>query len=414
MPGKYFDMDSLPTPDEARAQMLSYVQPLTRTERIRSVNAVRRVLAEQIVAPQNSPDFRRSTMDGYAVVASDLAQASPESLVTLDVVGESLTGQATDFTISPGTAALVRTGGMVPQGADAVVQVEWTQKQGDAAITVNGRLKPGDNLIEVGEDLRQGDVVMQAGDMLRAQEVGGLLSLGIVEVQVVSKPRIAIISTGDEVVAPEQTTQPGQVRDINSFTLASLVEQAGGSARTYGVVPDDFELLVERLRYILGQGIDLVVLSAGSSVSDTDRVPDAINLLGEPGMLLHGVATRPGKPTAFGIVDGVPMLGLPGNPVSAMVQFMRMGVPMIHKLLGAEPKLPYLLPATLTGPLGSRVNREDWLPVALSQGENGLLAVPIPFKSNLIFTLVQADALVKVPRESAQLEAGAMVEVLLA
>lgn len=413
MTGKYFDMESLPAPDDARAQMLSHIEPLDRTERVRSVTGVGRVLAEQIVAPQNSPDFRRSAMDGYAVIAADLQGASAEALVTLNVIGESVMGESTQMMIEPGTAAIVRTGGMVPEGADSVVMVEWTEKQGEEQITVNGATQPGDNIIEEGEDLRKGDVVMQPGALLRVQEVGGLLSLGLVEVAVVAKPRVAIISTGDEVVAPEQTTKPGQVRDINTYTLALLVERAGGNARTYGVVPDDFEMLVERLHYIISQGIDMIIMSAGSSVSDKDRVPDAINELGEPGVLLHGVATRPGKPTVFGMVDGIPVLGLPGNPVSAMVQFMRMGVPIVHKMMGAEPTVPYLLPVTLTGPVGSRTGREDWLPVRLSQGDEGLLAEPIPFKSNLIFTLTQADALVKVPQPDAQLEAGAWAEVLL-
>lgn len=413
MAGKYFDMDSLPTPDDARVEMLSYINPVTRSERIRAINGLGRVLVEQILSPQNLPDFRRSTMDGYAVVASDLVSASPEQPVTLEVIGESVTGAATDISISPGTTAVVRTGGMVPEGADAVVMVELTDKLEQDQIAVRGSQKPGDNIINIGEDLREGDVVIEPGRIMRTQEVGGLLSLGFVEVEVVAKPRIAIISTGDEIVPPDATPEPGQVRDINSYTLALLVEQAGGSARTYGVVPDDFDLLVERLRYIISQGIDMIILSAGSSVSDTDRVPDAINTLGEPGMLLHGVATRPGKPTAFGMVDGIPMLGLPGNPVSAMVQFQRMAVPMIHTLLGAEPQLPHLLPATLTGAIGSRVNREDWLPVKLSDSGDSLKANPIPFKSNLIFTLVHADALVKVPRADATLEAGAAVEVLV-
>lgn len=413
MTDKYFDMESLPAPDDARAQMLSHIEPLDRTERVRSVTGVGRVLAEQIVAPQNSPDFRRSAMDGYAVIAADLQGASAEALVTLNVIGESVMGESTQMMIEPGTAAIVRTGGMVPEGADSVVMVEWTEKQGEEQITVNGATQPGDNIIEEGEDLHKGDVVMQPGALLRVQEVGGLLSLGLVEVAVVAKPRVAIISTGDEVVAPEQTTKPGQVRDINTYTLALLVERAGGNARTYGVVPDDFEMLVERLHYIISQGIDMIIMSAGSSVSDKDRVPDAINELGEPGVLLHGVATRPGKPTVFGMVDGIPVLGLPGNPVSAMVQFMRMGVPIVHKMMGAEPTVPYLLPVTLTGPVGSRTGREDWLPVRLSQGDEGLLAEPIPFKSNLIFTLTQADALVKVPQPDAQLEAGAWAEVLL-
>jgi len=414
MPKQYFHMEQLPSPDAAREQMLSHITPITDIQTIRTEHAEGRVLAADIISQQMLPDFRRSTVDGYAVIAADLNGASKESAVRLHVVGESEMGTSTIIMVTPGTCVLVHTGGMVPDGADAVVMVEDTSKVGDEEIDVSAALSTGDNVINVGEDLALGDLVMRAGHVLRIQDIAGLLGLGIVEIDVIRRPKVGIVSHGDEVIPPEQHTVRGQVRDINSYAIAAQVAEAGGDAWKYGIVPDDFDRLVNRLTYILQQGVDMIVLSAGSSVSERDRVPDAINALGEPGVLLHGVATKPGKPQVFGMIGSVPVIGLPGNPVSALVQFMRMGVPVLRALQGATLRPEKLIPVRLAGDVHSMEGREDWLPVKLSPGPDGdLLAEPVHFKSNLIFSLVEADALLKVPSERGSLEPGELVEVRL-
>jgi molybdopterin molybdotransferase len=240
-----------------------------------------------------------------------------------------------------------------------------------------------------------------------------LLALGITEVSVVTRPRVAILATGDEVIHPGQTAGPGQIRDINSYTVAGLTQQAGGVPVVGGIIPDDFEALQAAARQALAEN-DMLVMSAGSSVSVRDMTVEVIEGLGEPGVLLHGVATRPGKPTIVGVVDGKPVIGLPGNPVSAMVQYDMFGVPAIYRLQGLQT-MPRrgLVWAKLTQNIASESGREDYVPARLHDSVDGLAATPVFGKSNLIYTLVNADGLLKVPLNKAGLLAGEWVEVRL-
>ena len=407
-------------PDDARELLLSRLTAVLPSETIATEDALERVTAVPVYAPHALPAFRRSTMDGYAVRAADTYGASGSLPAFLQVVGEVPMGQAANVTLKTGDAAIVHTGGMIPETADAVVQVEHTQMVGAAPharppfeIEVMKAVAVGKNVLQVGEDVGVNAEILPEGHILRPQDLGGLLALGITEVVVSRRPRVAILATGDEVVPPEQWAGPGQIRDINSTTTAGLVQQAGGIPVLGGIIPDNLAALKTAAQEALAEA-DMLVMSAGSSVSVCDMTVEVIEALGEPGVLLHGVATRPGKPTIVGIVGQKPVIGLPGNPVSAMIQFDMFGTPAIYRLQGVkEPPRRGLVWAHLGQNIASESGREDYIPARLVESEDGLTAVPVFGKSNLIYTLVNADGLIKVPLNKAGLLAGEQVEVRL-
>lgn len=406
-------------PDEARTLLFEHLTAVLPSETIRSEDALGRVTAASILSPQPLPAFRRSTMDGYAVRAADTFGASGSLPAFLSVTGEVAMGRRATATLNSGEAVLVHTGGMIPPTADAVVQIELTQVIGAAAgthpfeIEVFKAVAPGENVLQVGEDVQVGSQVLPQGHLLRPQDLGGLLALGITAVAVANRPRVAILATGDEVVPPDSETGPGQIRDINSYTVAGQVIRAGGIPQRGGIIADDFRALETAARKALDSA-DMLVMSAGSSVSVRDKTVEVIERLGEPGVLFHGVATRPGKPTIAGVVDNKPVLGLPGNPVSAMVQFDMFGTPAIYRLQGLNslPKQGFVW-AKLSQNIASQSGREDYIPARLQETAEGLLAVPVFGKSNLIYTLVNADGLIKTPLNKGGLLAGELVEVRL-
>jgi len=271
----------------------------------------------------------------------------------------------------------------------------------------------------VGEDVSQGQLVLSKGILIRPAEIGGLMALGITTVELARKPTIGLISTGDEVIDPGQSPRAGQVRDVNSYTLSALIEKSGGDAKRYGIIRDQFEALKEAAAKALSE-CDAVIITAGSSASTRDMTADVIRSLGEPGVLVHGINTRPGKPTILGVCNGKGVIGLPGNPVSALVNGYLFVVPVIEKLLGAAPRPRATVQARLTVNLPSQAGREDWWPVKLlpspsSRGGGGEVfdAEPVFGKSNLIFTLANADGLLRIPPDATGLSAGELVEVML-
>ena len=404
-------------PDTARTLLISH---LSRSdiagEEIDVSSALGRVLAEDIRAPHPLPDFHRSTVDGYAVRAGDTHGASDSLPAYLALVGEVPMGDSPAFEIAPGQCALIHTGGMLPEGADAVVMLEYTQFAQKNEIEIFRSIADGENLIHVGEDVAQGQVVQTRGTVLRPAEIGGLMALGITRVLVRQKIRVGLISTGDEIIDPHQTPRPGQVRDINSFTLGALVEKSGGIPMQYGIIPDTFDALKKTAATALSE-CDMVIITAGSSASTRDMTADAIRTLGEPGVLVHGINTRPGKPTILGVCNGKAVIGLPGNPVSALVNGYLFVVPVIEELLGVMPKPKATIPARLTINLASQAGREDWWPVKLIEDPSSetarYAADPIFGKSNLIFTLAAADGLLRIPPDATGLSAGEVVEIVL-
>ncbi|MGZ9221648.1 MAG: molybdenum cofactor synthesis domain-containing protein, partial [Anaerolineales bacterium] len=324
-------------PDDARTLLLSYLsQPVPDSELIDVPSSLGRVLAEDIVAPHPLPDFQRSTVDGYAVRARDTHGASDSLPTYLNLVDEVPMGDAPTFEIGTGQCALIHTGGMLPNGADAVVMLEYTQrtsKGGQLPVSTDEietfrAVADGENVIRVGEDVARGQLVQSRGSLMRPAEIGGLMALGITKVKVARKVRAGLISTGDEVIEPSQSPRPGQVRDINSYTLSALIEKSGGVAKRYGIVSDEFDTLKDAAAHALSE-CDLVIITAGSSASTRDMTAEVIRSLGTPGVLVHGINTRPGKPTILGICNGKAVIGLPGNPVSALVNGYLFVVPVI-------------------------------------------------------------------------------------
>ena len=401
-------------PDEAREWWWSHVSHRVDDEVVATSGLLGRVVARPVTSPEALPAFVRSTVDGYAVRASDTFGASDSLPAYLDVVGEVLMGQTATVSVKKGTAAIIHTGGMVPSGADAVVMVEHTQQFDEQTIEVLKPVAPGENTLQIGEDVERGATILPAGHRIQPQDIGALLALGItMGVQVALPPQVSIFSTGDELVSPATVDlKPGQIRDINSGTIEALCRKAGAQTQMHEVIPDQPDALYEVLRAALPQA-DMVVVTAGSSVSVRDMTAATFNRLGSPGVLVHGVAARPGKPTILAAIDGKPVIGLPGNPVSAMVMFTLFGVPAIARLMGAELPRQALVPVRVASNVPSVAGREEYVPVRIIDRAGERWAEPVFGKSNLIFTLVGADGLLKVPLNVTGLREGAWAEVVL-
>lgn len=403
----------LPPSDALALLMRSLPDPTPAAEEIDTASALGRVTAAPVIAPEPLPAFSRSTVDGFAVRARDTFGAADTLPVYLALASEVPMGGAPDFSLLAGQAALIHTGGMLPSGADAVVMVEYTQTARPGEVEVLRAVAPGENYLRAGEDVAAGEVVLGPGLRLRPAEIGGLMALGLTRVSVARPPRVAILSSGDEVIEPERAAQPGQVRDVNSFTLSALVEKHGGCPVRFGIIPDRREALEQSLRRALAE-CDAVVITAGSSASTRDLTAEVIDGMGPPGVLVHGVNVKPGKPTILAVCQGKPVIGLPGNPVSALVIAGLFVVPVVERLLGIPAGRPRpTLAARLSVNLPSQAGREDWIPVKLVRTASSCLAEPIFYKSNLIFTLAQADGLLHIPPDATGLEAGAVVEVEL-
>jgi molybdopterin molybdotransferase len=398
-------------PQEALNRLLSHLSPEPKAEEIETIAALGRVTAAPVVAPYPLPSFPRSTVDGFAVRAVDTFGANDSLPAYLNLIGEVPMGAAADLSLGVGECALIHTGGMLPEGADAVVMVEHTQQARAGEVEVLRAVAPGENVLKVGEDVVEGEEVIPRGARLRPPKIGGLMALGQTRVTVACRPRVGILSSGDEVIPPEAELRPGRVRDVNSYSLGALIEQHGGLPLRYGILPDASEALRAAAERALSE-CDMVIITAGSSASSRDLTAAVIDSLGKPGVLVHGVNVRPGKPTILAVCDGKAVVGLPGNPVSALVIASLFVAPVIHALLGLRVgQLARRLNARLTLNLASQAGREDWVAVRLHETPQGHLAEPVFGKSNLIFTLARADGLVRIPPDANGLEAGQMVEV---
>ncbi|MBI4493991.1 MAG: molybdopterin molybdotransferase MoeA [Chloroflexi bacterium] len=401
------------SPPDAYRVLESHLPVEVRTERVPIARALDRVLAEDLTAPADLPAFARSTMDGFAVRAADTYGASEGLPAYLSVVGEALMGVRPETRVGVGQAVRIATGGMLPEGADAVLMVEHTQEVDRQTIEVVRPVAPGENVLRVGEDVARGASVLPRGHALRPQDLGGLAALGFAEVAVARRLRVAIVSSGDELVPPDQVPGPGQIRDINTYTLAALVERAGHEPLALGIVPDDYDRLAAAARRALELG-DVAILSAGSSVSTRDLTAQVIASLGQPGVLVHGVSLRPGKPTILAVARGKPVFGLPGNPVSCMVTFDLFVAPTLARLSGLRGRSPrQVVSARLAHNVASAPGREDYVQVRLEPRGAELWAVPVFGKSNLIYTLVRADGMIKVDLDKGGLSEGELVSVVL-
>ncbi|OIQ09121.1 molybdopterin molybdenumtransferase [Moorella thermoacetica] len=398
---------------EARRQLGRYWPlPGRREMVVLLTEALGRELVRPVVAGEDVPGFDRATMDGYAVRAVDTFSAREGEPVLLRLAGEVPMGQKAGVRVNPGEAVAVATGSMLPPGADAVVMIENTEVLEDDRVAVYKPAAPGQDLVRQGSDVRAGATVLEAGHRLRPQDLGVLASLGINRVPVYEPWRVGILATGNEIVPPEVQAGPGQVRDINSYTLYGLVRDCGAEATLYGIAPDDLETLTARVQEALAEN-HLVLLSGGSSVGTRDLTVQVLAGLGQPGILFHGLAIRPGKPTLAALAGTKMVFGLPGHPVSAMVSFKVLLEPLLRYGGYEGPAGRGTVTATLGSPIPSTPGREDYIRVRLEAGPNGFLAVPVPGGSSIISSMIQADGLVTIPLEEEGLEAGTKVEVEL-
>lgn len=385
-------------------------------EMVETVRARARVLAEDLYSQVDLPHFSRAAMDGYAVKARDTFGASASQPAYLKLVGTVEMGNEVTRPLGKGEAMRISTGGMLPPESDGVVMIEYTEEVGDNMVEIHRGVSPWQNVIQVGDDIKQGDPVFRRGRRLRAHDLGALTGIGISSLCVYKKPRLALISTGDEIVPAETEPRPGQVRNINQHSLAGLIEECGAELNDLGVVRDDREALGKTLRRALEWG-DLVLLSGGSSVGARDIAIDAILSLPSAEILFHGISVSPGKPTIFAKASGKPLLGLPGYPVSALVIFDLFAAPLIRILGGEDPatacQFRKTTRAILKTNIASQTGREDYVRVSLEEADGRLYAIPLPSKSGAIFTLVKADGMVRIDLNQEGVEQGEEVEVIL-
>jgi molybdopterin molybdotransferase len=387
-----------------------------QAEVMATTEALGRVLTAAPRSTSDLPAFPRSSMDGYAVRARDTFGASPALPAYLTCVGSVPMGTASTVLVEAGQAAEIFTGAMLPSGADAVVMVEQTQVIGAKAsgtweLEVLAPVAPGENVVQIGEDVTGGEAILPSGHQLRSADIGGLLAVGILTVEVAARPRVAILSGGDELVPPEQSPTLGQVRDINAHTLAALCHEAGASTTLLGISRDHFDEMFRMARDGLAAA-DMLVLTAGSSISTRDLTRAVIEALGPPGVIQHGLAVKPGKPTILAACGSKPVIGLPGNPVSALLVARQIIVPIIARMLGGRPRPRATVRAILGANVPSATGREDTIPVRLIERDGTLMAEPVFGKSNLIYMLVRADGLIVIPLNSGGLKAGVEVEVI--
>lgn len=373
-----------------------------------------RILFEDLFSPEDLPGFERSTVDGFAVRASDTFGAKETSPVYLKLKGEIPMGEIPKFNIESGEAASIATGGMLPKGADAVVMLEQVNVISSDLIEVLKPVAPGENVIFKDEDVKKGELVLKAGHRLKPQDVGVLAGLGITHVKVVKKPIVAIILTGDEIVPHFEKILPGKVRDINSFTLAGLIEEIGGKPLKMGIVKDEYEEIKKVTEEAFIKS-DLILITGGTSVGTKDMVAQVINDLGKPGILFHGVAIKPGKPLIGGICQGKPIFGLPGHPVAVYICFKLFVEPVLKKMMGIRVQKfkSHHIKAKMQRSLSSQAGRIDFIRVALEERDGNLWAIPLLSKSGLIMSLVKADGIVKISSSSLGIEEGEEVEVEL-
>jgi len=396
----------------AVSEALAGFRPARRTpaETMPLTDALHRIPAAPVTAPHPLPGFARSTADGYAVRAGDTRGFSEALPGHLDVAGAIRMGAAPDVAVGPGTAVAMPPGGMLPPGADAVVRIEYTTEATSGTIEVVRPVVPGDGVIRADEDAAPGAAIAPAGRPLRAQDLGMLAAAGVTNVSVHARPVVTVFSTGDEVVPPDTSAlMPGQVRDATAVALAALITEAGGDPIPAGIVADDPGLLEATLRPAL-DGSDLIVISAGWSVGAQDEIAAAVGRLGEPGIWCHGLAIEPGKPTLLAECAGVPVIGLPGNPRSALVVFRLIGMPLVRLVGGCTlPPAEATVRARLDRDLASASGQLDVVQVQVSGGS----ASPILGTSALLSVLTTADGYVIIPEEATGLGAGTEVDVTL-
>jgi len=384
-------------------------------ERVAIEDCLHRVLYEDVIASVSLPEFPRSTVDGFAVKAKDTYGSSDKNPVVLRVVAEIPMGQVTDLELKDGEAAKVATGGMVPKSADAVEMIEYVEQVDGQTIHAFKTLSPLENVMQVGEDIKAGEIVLRQGHWLRPQDIGVLAAVGKTDISVYRHPRVAILSSGNEIVSIETSPKPGEVRDVNRYTIVTMVRESGGIPIFLGIARDQFDDLKEKIERALREA-DMVVLSGGSSVGTLDLAVEVLQTFPATEILGHGVSIRPGKPTLLADLGGKPFLGLPGHPVSALVIFHFFGKPILKILSGFSQEGVWhqiKVKARASRNIPSVPGREDYVRVKLEEKDGTLWAHPVFGKSGAIFHLSQASGLIRIGINEEGLETGEEAQVIL-
>lgn len=387
-----------------------------RQEEINFQDALGRVLAEEVISPLNLPGFIRATMDGYAIRAEDSFGVSESLPAYLTIIGEVKMGEQPTFQVNQGEAAKISTGGMLPEGSNAVVMWEYTNQIEEFTLEVKRSVAPGENVTREDEDLKRGEKILNKGHRLRPQDIGVLAGMGKINLKVFKKPQLAIISTGNEIVPPNQEPLKGEIRDINTYSLGTSVIKLGGIPLYKGIIKDKLKSLKQTIMKILeedeAQGL---IISGGSSLGMRDITLEALTGLGKPGILAHGISIKPGKPTIVAVINNKPIIGLPGHPVSALIIFHLLMRPLISWLQGEEynPDFSPQIEAIIDTNIASDPGREEYIRVTLYKEDNQYYVKPIWGKSGIISTLVRSSGLVKIGLNIEGLKKGsrAMVEL---
>ena len=394
------------TPEEVLALIDEEFTPAAGVESVPLTTALGRVLGEDIAATEYVPDFDRSTVDGYAVRARDTFGCSDAIPAILPLQGEVLMGEGAEFDLNPEECVAVPTGGALPKGADSVVMVEYTEDYG-GEIGISKPAAPGQNLIFRGDDVYPGKVILNKGRVLSSQDIGALAAIGRVQVPVVKKLKVGILSTGDELVPPEVRPGPGQVRDVNGPMLAAMLTGFGVDVISYGIVVDNEEKLAATVKKAVGE-CDAVLLSGGSSVGVKDAACRIIASMGK--LLLHGIAIKPGKPTIIGKAGNKPLVGLPGHPVAAYFVTKLFVLPLLGRIMDRD-LTAYTVTARVTENISANHGRAQYHCCRLERRDGALWAIPIRGKSGLITTLAGAEGYFAISRDCEGLPQGAEIQV---
>ncbi len=395
-----------------RFQAALFPRPVPSEERPLA-DALDLPLAHDIAAPVDVPAFDRSNVDGFAVRSTDLATASEANPVPLRLTGETIhCGTAPVQAVETGFATVIATGGPVPRGADAVVMVEHSQPAGDDAIEVRRAATPGQFVSYAGSDMARGEMLLRAGTVLGSREIGMLAACGIASVTVARKPRVAVLSTGDELVQPGEPLRPAGVYDTNGAIVSAAIRENGGETVFLGAIADDEAKLEAAMRKALA-GSDMLILSGGTSKGAGDVSHRIVTRLGRPGIIAHGVALKPGKPLCFAVCDGKPVVILPGFPTSAMFTFHDMIVPVLRRMAGLPPRADTHVAARVPLRIASELGRAEFVMVSLVEGEDGLIAYPTGKGSGAITSFAQADGFLRIDALADHLPAETEAEVTL-
>ncbi len=402
-------MDFLNCMEFERAQQLIWHRlegSVVSEELVGLADSLGRITSEDIRATEDLPPFARSTVDGYAVRSADTFGSNESAAALFTVIGEVLMGKETVVEIKSGEAAVIPTGGMLPIGADAVVMLEYTEQPDPQTLLVQKMVAPNENVINRGEDVSAGAVVVEKGIRITPQHMGLLAACGCCNLMVRKKITVALMSSGDELVDIHETPSFGQIRDVNSYSLAAMLTELGCEVDRIGIVRDRYEVFLSSLSKAVKQS-QMVVISGGSSVGAKDFTVPAMKALGAPGILIHGLAIKPGKPTIFGMAGLVPVFGLPGHPVAALTVCGQLVAAAVHRMTERKPSVAAMgIPAVLTRNVASAPGRDDFINVRLIASEEGYVAEPVLGKSGLISIMAQADGILHIPAEKSGLYEG--------